>query len=260
MIYLLLVLDKRKSIGIELFNSHQFSFDPDLLISLVQTILIMADEIDSHPPKGEIREIEIGAYQIGVIERGHLAYIFIQDTYDNEQFTSLIVKSVIDEFHQMLSEANLNYGLSNISEVRKRVNELLETMIFPEELIEHVDHIIENVLMKVPTIDTIYMSDLDNGIIKKWAVGSDSIIQLLNSILSEIPFERSWIGETKLYYPKRVNDVEKSHEAWIIQRVGMTDFCILVRCVFSPEDRDFIIETIEEAADEIQQKVFTKLL
>jgi hypothetical protein len=259
MIYLLLALDKNKSIGIELHNSKIFNFDSDLLISLVQTILIMSDEIDPHPPKGDIRELEIGMYQIGVIEKDHIAYIFIQDTYDNEQFTSMVVKSVVKEFHDLISKSNLNKGIKDHETIKKRVADLLQTMVFPKDLMGEVDEVIGDVLDKIPTIDTIFMCDLDDGVVKKWAVGSGNVVQLLKSILSEIPFERSWIGETKLFYPKKIKEYEKSYEAWIIQRIGMTDFCILARCVYSPEERDFIIETIESAAETIQEKVFSKL-
>ncbi len=259
MIYLLLLLDRTKSIGIELHNQKVFNFDSDLLISLVQTILILAEEVGDEKPKGDFREIEIGRHQIGVVQRDNLAYIFVQDTYDNEPFTKGVIDEVIKEFHPQFLSENLNYGISNIDYVRKRVSQLLTTMTFPPDLLHAADNVMNDVLAKIPSIDTLFLADLDDGIVRLWASGGENIVNLLLGILSEIPFERSWMGETKLYKKKVIKGIAKSHEAWVIQRIGFTDFCILARCVFNPEDRDYIITTIEAAANELQSGIFEKL-
>ena len=259
MIYLLLLLDRDKSIGIELHNAGKFSFDSDLLISLVQTILILSDEIGDEKPKGAFREIEIGEYQIGVVQSNNLAYIFVQDTYDNEPFTKLIIDKVINEFHSVFMKENLNYGLNNIESIRERVSQLLTTMTFPDDLLQKADDVMYDVLSKIPAIDTLFLADLDDGMVRLWASGGENIVNLLLGILSEIPFERSWMGETRLFRKKTIKGQSKNNEAWIIQRIGFTDFCILARCVFNPDERDFIISTVEAAAEQLQSSIFEKL-
>lgn len=254
MIHLLFVLDRRKSVGAELYNTELFHYDAGLLVSLVQTILIMAQEIDGGEPKGEIRELEIGQYQIGVIEKDHLSYIFIQDTYDNEEFTKNVVDYIIDEFHSVFLQINFNFGLPNEKNIRMRISHLLTTMHFPEKLLPELDKHMNEISVRLPTLDTLFLSDLDDGIIKLWQWGDENIVRILLTILSELPFERSWVGESRISF----NDSRNlyTHEAWVIQRIGMTDYCLLARVKYVKDQRNNIIDIFEEVADIIQELIF----
>ncbi len=259
MIHLLLVLDMKKSVGVELYKDHTITVSTELLISLVQTVLLMGKELHAGKPKGELREVEIGEIQIATLEKDSLVYIIIQDTYDNEPFTKRILESVLEEFHHSFLKENFTHGLSNEFQVKEKIKSLITTMLFPTHLLEETGNIVYQMLNKVPAMDTVFMADLDDGIIQKWAEGKGNIIQLLMEILSEIPFERSWIGESKLLYPMQIDGVEYSHEAWLIHRVGLTDFCLLARVYYNISERDGILELFEMTTNEIHNLILDDL-
>ena len=70
-----------------------------------------------------------------------------------------------------------------------------------------------------------------------------AIIRILLEILSEIPFERQWVGESKLREQMQV--ASTPFEGWFIYRIGETDFCILGRAYYQHNVRDKLISELE---------------
>ncbi|MDH5403104.1 MAG: hypothetical protein OEY49_11480 [Candidatus Heimdallarchaeota archaeon] len=246
MIHLLLILDKKKQIGQTLFDNGIIKLQTDLLIGLVHALILLGEEMGQS--KGALREAELGKYQIGILTQENLLYVVVQDTYDSEPFTRKIIQTIIDKFHPLLLEANLNYKIKNIEEISDEIANILITMKFPIELLDVIDATIEEFIKITNNIfDVLFLADLDDGIVKVWKRDNDDkLVKLLLEILSEIPFERQWIGSTRLLVPKIINQKEVTHEAWIIYRIGLTDFCILGRGYYIEEAREHFEEALNQ--------------
>ncbi len=251
MIHFFLVLDREKSVGMELFNDGHYQISSELLISLIQTILLLGHELKAGKPKGELREVEIGDVQIATLEIDHLAYIVIQDTYDNEPFTKKTIEEVTNRYHKKLLNIDFVTGIPDEEKMKSEIAKLITTMKFPEEALGDVNKVIMNLQGKLPNLDTIFIADLDDGIIKVWNKGNGNVLTLLMEILSEIPFERSWIGESKLMDSVKIGDKNYINEAWLIHRIGLTDFCLLGRVYYNNTERNRVLEEFEKAVNEI---------
>lgn len=231
----MLVLDREKSVGLEIYNDETIDFQSDLLIGLVQALMLLGQELGES--KGPLREAELGDYQISILSRDHIAYIAVQDTYDSEFFTKRILEGVLTKYHHDFTLSNFNQKIENETEIRETVAELLKTMKFPTELLPELVPIIDEFMSSTNNVcDALFLADLDDGIVKIWyGDTNDPIIKLLMEILSEIDPERTWVGESKLFAPKVVQGQDRpaTHENWFMSRIGITDFCIMGRAYYS---------------------------
>ncbi len=259
MIHLLLLIDRKKSVGLELFKDNTITFDSELLIPLIQSILLISQSFGNSKPKGELRELEIGDYQIGSYELDNLAYVIIQDTYDNEPFTKQILTSIINEFHDKFLSMDFSREIQGLGSIKERIVELTTTMKFPTQVLQSFQYRIKELLTRVQGVETIFLADLDDGVKHIWLRRENNIITVLMEILSEIPFERSWLGEVRLFKPIEFNGISYTHEAWIIVRIGLTDFCILARGYFNQSFRDIMLSEFESLAEEFNEEILKHL-
>ncbi|OLS28844.1 MAG: hypothetical protein HeimC2_04450 [Candidatus Heimdallarchaeota archaeon LC_2] len=259
MIHLLLVLDREKSVGLEIYNDRTISFQSDLLIGLVQALMLLGQELGES--KGPLREAELGSYQISILSRDHIAYIAIQDTYDSEPFTKRILDGVVTKYHEYFRLANFNQRIDDEEEIRETVAELLVTMKFPTELLPEILPLIDEFNSSTNNVcDTLFLADLDDGIVHIWSGDSnDPIIKILMEILSEIDPERTWIGESKLLAPRPIEGQEKAatHENWFMIRIGTTDFCIMGRAYYS---HGLESELLSKNMDLLSEKILNKIM
>jgi len=252
MIHLLTVLNRQDSIGITLYDNKELKIQSDLLSGLVQALMLLGEEMG--PVKGALREAELGKYQISILSVDHLAYVVVQDTYDSEPFTRKILENITDEIHDELLQSNFHMELPNRQQLRDKVKVMLQTMKFPMDLIEHVRDAIEEFQININSMaDTILLSDLDDGVIEIFECQkNDTIVKLLMEILSEIPFERHWVGQTKMSSPLKVEGLSLENELWFIYRIGLTDFCIMGRAYYNTMvQRDQIVSSLEVLSDNI---------
>ncbi len=242
-----MLLDRNKSVGVELYNNDIISLQPDLLIGLVQALMLLGEEMG--PAKGPLKEAELGKYQIAILSRDHLAYVAVQDIYDSEPFTSRILESVIERWHESFLGLNLNHHIDDKEKIKASVSRLLQTMKFPLHILPDIKPLIDEFLIATNDIcDTFMLADLDDGIVNIWKnPDNEGIIKILMEILSEIPFEKRWIGETKLIKPLVIDKQNRSYEAWFIHRIGLTDFCLMGRAYYNPGlERDRLVTRLEE--------------
>lgn len=211
MIHRLLVVDRDKSVGVTLYDDDIIQFQADLLIGLSQALLLLGEELGK--AKGDLKEAELGTYQIGIITRDHLAYVAVQDAYDSEPFTKRILDSVIKEFHPYFIKTNFNVKIKKFEQVKQRIAELLQTMKFPTHLIPLINPHIDQFMIRTNHIaDCLFIADLDDGIVNIYEEPeNENIIKLLMEILSEIPFERRWLGETKLMNSREIHGRTITH-------------------------------------------------
>ncbi|MHA2029424.1 MAG: hypothetical protein ACW99A_15210 [Candidatus Kariarchaeaceae archaeon] len=254
----MLVLDREKSVGLEIYNDNTISFQSDLLIGLVQALMLLGQELGES--KGPLREAELGDYQISILSRDHMAYIAIQDTYDSEPFTKRILEGVLSKYHEYFSNVNFNQKIENENEIRETVAELLKTMKFPTELLPELNPLIDDFIKSTNNVcDTLFLADLDDGIVNIWCGDlHDPIIKILMEILSEIDPERTWVGESKLFAPKLVpgQDRAATHENWFMTRIGTTDFCLMGRAYYAHGiESELLSKNMELLAEKILNKI-----
>ncbi|OLS28845.1 MAG: hypothetical protein HeimC2_04460 [Candidatus Heimdallarchaeota archaeon LC_2] len=250
MIHKLIIFNTKTLDGIQIFDRSDVHLNVDLIVRLVAAMGIMSENLGDS--KGEISEIELGTYQIGIFTVDTLAYVVLQDKFDNEPFTSKILNNIVDLFHEQLIEVSNNLEIDR--KLKSEIATYLETMKFPDVLISEVNKLAETFQFDtLGACDVLFLADLDDGIVTTFANADDQkISNLLMEILSEIPFEKSWIAEMKS--KQEMNEEKRSHEFWVISRIGMTDFTILARGFYQPFiDKNNIINKLECLCKDIHQ-------
>lgn len=249
MIHRLIVYNQKSHEGLIVFDRNSIDINSSLLVSLIESMLLLSKELGK-VEKGHLKEIELGKYQISLLDHKSLTYIVIQGTYDNELFTRRIINLVIEKYHSRFVELPFKAGLNVESIYQDELGDFIQTLNFPDEIIPQIESIIGDLLIRLNNrIDLLFITDLDNGITKvftKPKKNSKQLINLLMQILSEIPLEKAWIGESRMVDCKKENG---EYESWIITRIGLTEFCIIARGFYYSHDRDKIIIGIEEIAD-----------
>ena len=254
MIHKFIVMDLEIGSGLTLFDDGLIKINDVLLNSFVQAMMSFTKEFGD--PKGALREAEIGRYQLSILERDDSVYVAIQDTYDNEPFTKKVIERVLKKYHQYFKSIDFSSPPPNLP---PDIPDLLKTMEFPESKIEIVNEAVNEFLTRSDgMVDTFFLADYDGGIIKIWRQPErETIIITMMELLSEIPFERYWIGETKLRRTKERPYWEGIHEGWFIWRIGLTDFCMLIRAFYTQKDKEKLVRDIEILEDQLTAIVST---
>lgn len=250
MIHKLIIFNTKTLNGFLIFDRSDVNLDVELIVRLVAAMSIMSENLGD--PKGELSEVEIGEYQIGMLTVDTLAYVILQDKFDNEPFTRRILNNIVEVFHEQLIEVSKYHEIDR--KLQSEIATYLETMKFPEVLIPVVNKLADAFQFDtLGACDVLFLADLDDGIVTTFANAKDQHIStLLMEILSEIPFEKSWIAEMKSKQAE--GEEERSHEFWVISRIGMTDFTVLARGFYQPSiDKNNIIEKLECLCEDIHQ-------
>ncbi len=224
----------------------------DILVNLVSSLSNLGSDINRRS-KGLLTEMEIGEYQISILQKDQYYYILIHDTYDNEPFTRYIIDAIIKNFHKDFKKLRLTEQIEYIDKYSDKLSKFFNTMNFPRDLLSDISPLVEQFLVEVNiNIDTIFLSDLDNGIVTIWKEPENkNLVKLLLNILSEIYLEKNWLAESKIAGSR------PTHELWFIQKIEMTDFAILGRGFYTPlTDRDNFVKQVENLATEIQRMYF----
>ncbi len=250
MIHKLIIFNTDDLNGFLVFDRSDVNVNVDLLVRLVTAMSVLSANLGD--PKGELGEVELGDYQIGMLPVDNFAYVILTDAMDNEPFTRKILDNIVEMFHDQLVEVSNTHEISK--KLQNEIATFLETMKFPDVLIPQVRDLVETFQFDtLGACDVLFLADLDDGIVSNFTDSLDkNISTLLMEILSEIPFEKSWIAEMKS--KEKESQDERSHEFWVISRVGMTDFTVLTRGFYQPFiDKNNVIEKIECLCEDIHQ-------
>ena len=110
------------------------------------------------------------------------------------------------------------------------------------ETYQMIDELIANGI----EFETLLLGDLDDGIIHVY-LGSREKVSLLMEIMSQLPIETSWIGESSIF--QRNDQVVK--EILLISRLGTTDFFMLGQAIIRPDAKDETIRRFEAFTSKI---------
>ena len=249
MIHKLLVFNNLNHNCSLLYDNGLVDLRHNLLIRLIKATIQLGQEMDKSLSIS-LQEIEIGKLQIGLLGKDNFTYIVVQDSLDNEAFTRRILDSIINEFHSKVANLAFLNEFDRIDNYQKGLSNFLNTMKFPQERLPSVDYIAEQFIQKISKCDTLFITDLDDGIVKVWKNTKDgSIVKILSEILSEMDIDKSWIGEIPQF---PVSPGSLDHEIWFIYRLEYSDFCLLGRSFYSdPNEREEFIYQVERLTQEI---------
>lgn len=250
MIHKLIIFNTETLNGFLIFDRSDVDLNVDLIVRLVAAMSIMSENLGDS--KGAISEVEIGEYQIGMVTVDNFAYVVLNDTFDNEPFTRKILNNIVEMFHEQLIEVSKYHEIDK--KLQNEIATFLETMKFPDVLLPQVNQLVETFQFDtLGACDVLFLADLDDGLVTTFADSEDGKIKnLLMEILSEIPFEKSWIAEMKS--KQEEGEEQRSHEFWVINRIAMTDFTILARGFYQPLiDKTNIIDKLECLCEDIHQ-------
>ncbi|MCY3413730.1 MAG: hypothetical protein INQ03_18950 [Candidatus Heimdallarchaeota archaeon] len=254
MIHRLIVYNQESRKGLIVFDRQTVAIQNHLMVSLIDSMVILSKQLGK-VEKGHLKEIEVGKYQISLLDNEGLTYIIIQGSYDNELFTRRILNIVVEKYHQKFLDLTFTKDLAYEDMYQDELAKFIETLNFPDALLPIIDGYARDMLIRLNySLDLLFLTDLDNGISKVFTEPEveTGIITLLMQILSEIPLEKAWLGEYKI--PESNPEI---YEGWIIFRIGLTEFCVIARGNYPQHDRDMIIDTVEEFADLIHETYLT---
>ena len=74
-------------------------------------------------------------------------------------------------------------------------------------------------------------------------------------LLSEVPFDKHWLGESIMKSNKGNSFDSGTYEGWLIFRINDTEFCLLLRAMYSYMDKPYVLDNLQELADAIVKEI-----
>ena len=236
--------------GVQIYDNEFIDMDEFLLISFMAALTKFSATMGDS--KGALKEAEIGQYQLSIIEREDLVYGIIHDTYDNEDFLGTIIDRVINKYHSLFVSWDYNQIIEG-DDIPGDIPDLIRTKKFPTKILPVINAQVEHFLDKTPaSIDCFFLADLDDGIINFFIEPSKSVIvKLLMELLSEVPFDKHWLGESVMKSNDGNSFETGTYEGWLIFRINDTEFCLLLRAMYSYMDKPQVLDKLQELANAI---------
>ncbi len=254
MIHKLLVINMKTTTGVQIYDDEFIDMDEILLISFMAALTKFSATMGDS--KGALREAEIGQFQLSIIDKEELVYGVIHDTYDNEDFLGSIIHRVIDKYHSLFMSWDYNRIIEG-DDIPADIPDLIKTKKFPLDIIPTIKTKIDSFLDATPaSIDCFFLADLDDGIIDFFVEPAKPVIvRLLMELLSEVPFDKHWLGESIIKTNEGNSFDSGTYEGWIIFRINDTEFCLLLRAMYSYMDKPQVLDNLQELADDIVKEI-----
>jgi hypothetical protein len=236
--------------GVQIYDNEFIEMDDILLISFMAALTKFSATMGDS--KGALREAEIGQFQLSIIDKEELVYGIIHDTYDNEDFLGTIIQRVIDKYHSLFLSWDYNTIIEG-DDIPADIPDLIRTKKFPTKILPVINAQVEDFLDKTPaSIDCFFLADLDDGIINFFIEPSNSVIvKLLMELLSEVPFDKHWLGESVMKSNDGNSFETGTYEGWLIFRINDTEFCLLLRAMYSYMDKPHVLDNLQELSNAI---------
>ncbi len=244
MIHKILVMDKDSGLGFDLYDDKTIKVDPSLLSGLVGALLLFTGTLSSDL---DFRGADIGSLRITVSSKNGVQYIAFSDIFDNQELISKKLSNVMDFLGKEITIETL-FDWSPSEEVEKHIKRILDTYQFPEELLPKTFSYIDKLLTYDGIeFETLLLTDLDDGIIHVY-LGNEDKVMLLMEILSQLPIDRTWVGESSIF---QLNN-ELAKEILLINRLNNTEFFILGQAVINPTQKEKTTEIFGEFCQKLE--------
>lgn len=229
MIHKILVIDQRTTIGQPLYDDGTVILETDLLTGFISALSAFAQCLGEEAI--EFKGADLGNNRFSLITRDHLTYAVLQDLFDNEPFSRIMLKEIIDLYHNELVQINLA-SESIQKTILTDIASFIESETFPKTILKSLNKTIENILTESRLqFDLLFLGSITNGIIQIWRRPiNPHMMKLFLDIISKIPLEMNWLAEGKIKsFTPQVTTQIPEFETWIIKRISVTEFFIAGR-------------------------------
>ncbi|MBD3190121.1 MAG: hypothetical protein GF308_05735 [Candidatus Heimdallarchaeota archaeon] len=229
MIHKIIVIDQRTTIGQPLYDDGTIVLETELLTGFISALSAFAQCLGEEAI--EFQGADLGNSRFSLISRDHLTYAIFQDIFDNDPFSRIMLKEIIDIYHDELVQINLASEYLQESMINE-IASLLETKSFPVSILKDFNREIETILSESSLqFDLLFLGSITKGIITVWRRPiNPRIMQLFLDIVSKIPLDMNWLaqGKTNSFTPA-IEPQLSELETWIIKRISVTQFFIAGR-------------------------------
>ncbi len=231
----------------------------------IRALYDFAKEI-SKEKKFRIHKVDLLNYTLLLFDSGELLWGFFCDFWDNMPYTEEKIMKIIKLLDPIVRKADKTLPLKIDNSFHLQLDRILATQVFPNDKLEEIDDIIEKLDNTSPpqiTITSVYLFDIDGGIVKAWEPHKDytgEIRRTLYKLVCEMPFHFQSRLELNIDIGSHEN------EGWRILRLGNTEFAMCFRVMYASEHRgllnvitDSTCEKVLEIIKDDIQKVSTKV-
>jgi len=188
-----------------------------------------------------VHKVDIGNYYLLLFDTGEVLWGFFCDFWDNMPYTEEKIMKIIrllDPIVRKADKTRLQLKIEN--SLHQKLDRILTTQVFPEDKLEEIDALIEkldNVAPEQVTITSVYLFDIDGGIVKAWEPHKDytgEIRRTLYKLVCDMPFH----FQSKMEL--NVDLGSNENEGWRIIRLGNTEFAMCFRVMYASEHRGLL--------------------
>ncbi len=206
----------------------------------IRALYDFAQEI-SKEKKFRIHKVDLLNYNLLLFDTGEVLWGFFCDFWDNMPYTEEKITKIIKLLDSTVRKADRTQPQFEIeNSLHQKLDQILTTQVFPKDKLEEINEIIEKLDNTAPpqiTITSVYLFDIDGGIVKAWEPVKDyggKIRRTLYKLVCEMPFH----FQSRLEL--NVDLGSNENEGWKIVRLGDTEFAMCFRVMYATEHRGLL--------------------
>ena len=250
MIHLFAICNIETGIGHEILINKDINLkvDPTLLWPLVSALTAFSREFAG---EGKLRSVHLADFQLVMYNPNEkntipIAYIVLQDIYDNVGYTKAKIEAIDTKLSVFLSSiVDSNFSRLSIipAEEQRQIKEIIQfSQHFPSNLSKQITTEInrfEEKNMMGMRFLSLYIADLDEGIIKSFGLTDPNERAIFQSFIPIIPSEKDlWLEAMRT---ESDEPDEMDREGWIIKRIGEnTDFLLMCRFFYNNDIKPYL--------------------
>ncbi len=254
MIKYVLAIERSSGVGQSIYNSDLLELNDVLAAGFIGALTLFTKQIN---PSSDMKfqEASVGEFRIYVEEADEIIFAFICDIYDNEDFISEKIKRITELSRTVLNPENIN-SRSAVMELSSGIEEIVLSQSFPIIKLEKVSRIIEKIFdYKLKKLHAVLLVDLDEGLIKNFRdETSYTEVNHYLEILSELPYEQTWVGETKRFNKTKTKELS-GRSGLIICRVSSSEFFLVIKADYLISQKRGLLSKIKKISKEIWEEI-----
>jgi hypothetical protein len=249
-----LAIDRSSGVGQSIYNSDLMELNDVLAAGFIGALTLFTKQIN---PSSDMKfqEASVGEFRIYVEEAEEIIFAFICDIYDNEDFISEKIKRIAELSLTVLNPDNVT-SRSAVIELSSKIEDIVLSQSFPIIKLEKVSRLIEKIFdCNLKKLHAVLLVDLDEGLIKNFRdETSNTEVNHYLEILSELPYEQTWVGETKRYNQQKTK-ILPGKSGLIISRISNSEFFLIVKADYLIGQKRSLLNHIKNLTQEVWDEV-----
>ena len=269
MIHLFAICNIETGIGHEIFLNEDIDLkvDPTLLWPLVSALTAFSREFAG---EGKLRSVHLANFQLVMYNPKEentipIAYIVLQDIFDNVGYTKAKIEAIDNILNVFLSSiVDSNFSRLNVIPLSEqtRIKEIIQfSQHFPSQLSKHITTEInrfEAKNMMGMRFLSLYIADLDEGIIRNFGLNDPNERAIFQSFIPIIPSEKDLWLEAKRTETDESEEMDR--EGWIIKRIGKnTDFLLMCRFFYNNDIKPYLEALLNKINSQLYEGIKDEL-